>query len=138
MLLTEKIANYVQKGRFSKDSSLEQRIINYFSKNPNPAEKTFQQIADVLGVNKDKIESTCYTLLNDFYGFGKSNESKGAVDLTQVLKGAKVEMEHTRNFQVASKIARDHVAESKTWRNKDYYGGLSAWEKMMKQGTFRY
>lgn len=45
----------------------------------------------------------------------------------QLLKGIKVEMEHTKNRKIAEEIAKDHLSE-----NNFYYTELEKIEKKLK------
>ena len=51
-------------------------------------------------------------------------------DITQLKKGAFVEMEHTNDIAVAVAICKDHLVE-----NKDYYKALEVMEDTLKKNV---
>ena len=74
---------------------------------------------------KQAVESSA-----QFMREGKSNE-KGATkkyDPKQMAMGQKIEMEHTKDPEVAKKISRDHLAEFPGV----YYTGLKELEAKLK------
>lgn len=80
-----------------------------------------------------KPDLTAIDYTEEFALAGLSNKYPGTnVDLAQVEKGIKVEMEHTTNQKVALKIALDHLAEI-----SNYYDLLEEMENKAKEtGTF--
>ena len=80
---------------------------------------------------KPNLEGIDYE--TEFALAGLSNKYPNVkIDLAQVEKGIKVEMEHTTNKQVALKIALDHLAEI-----SNYYDLLAEMETKAKEmGTF--
>ena len=71
-------------------------------------------------------------LLDTFWNAGRSREENATeenVDPDQLRRGIKVEMEHTTDREVATKIALDHLAEY-----SDYYTGLAFAEALMEAG----
>jgi len=88
----------------------------------------------------DKFTKTVYDMLNEVNLQGKS-EGKSVVDIAkkhnttadeinkQVEMGKKVEMEHTKDKDLAEKIAMDHL-----WEIPDYYTRL---KKMEKQASVK-
>lgn len=97
---------------------------------------------DPIGVQSDEHNTTIDEMRPDLTGIdyetefalaGLSNKYPNVkIDLGQVEKGIKVEMEHTSNKQVALKIALDHLAEI-----SNYYDLLAEMEDKAKEmGTF--
>ena len=97
---------------------------------------------DPIGVQSDEHNTTIDEMRPDLTGIdyetefalaGLSNKYPNVkIDLAQVEKGIKVEMEHTSNKQVALKIALDHLAEI-----SNYYDLLAEMEDKAKEmGTF--
>lgn len=97
---------------------------------------------DPIGVQSDEHNTTIDEMRPDLTGIdyekefalaGLSNKYPSVkIDLAQVEKGIKVEMEHTSNKQVALKIALDHLAEI-----SNYYDLLAEMEDKAKEmGTF--
>lgn len=71
--------------------------------------------------------------ISDLKG-GISDNKKVHIDKDLIEEGAKVELEHTDNLEIARKIATDHLTE-----RKDYYKKLKLVEKppKAKQRSFR-
>lgn len=97
---------------------------------------------DPIGVQSDEHNTTIEEMkpnlegvdyVNEFALAGLSNKYPDVkIDLGQLEKGIKVEMEHTSNKQVALKIALDHLAEI-----SNYYDLLAEMEDKAKEtGTF--
>lgn len=97
---------------------------------------------DPIGVQSDEHNTTIDEMKPNLEGIdyetefalaGFSNKYPNVkIDLAQVEKGIKVEMEHTSNKQVALKIALDHLAEI-----SNYYDLLEEMEDKAKEmGTF--
>jgi len=97
---------------------------------------------DPIGVQSDEHNTTIDEMKPNLTGIdyetefalaGLSNKYPNVkIDLGQVEKGIKVEMEHTSNKQVALKIALDHLAEI-----SNYYDLLEEMENKAKEmGTF--
>ena len=97
---------------------------------------------DPIGVQSDEHNNTIEEMkpnlegvdyVNEFALAGLSNKYPNVkIDLGQLEKGIKVEMEHTSNKQVALKIALDHLAEI-----SNYYDLLAQMEEKAKEtGTF--
>jgi hypothetical protein len=65
-------------------------------------------------------------IIKNFFEAGKAKEkgiTEEDVDKEELLKGIKVEMEHTNSETIAKKIALDHLAEI-----SDYYTRLAKME----------
>jgi hypothetical protein len=61
----------------------------------------------------------------EFFNAGKyKNLDINNIDKNELLKGVKVEMEHTTNLKIATKIALDHLAEDKHYYTKLLKAGL--------------
>ena len=112
-----------------KKESIEDKIIEFFSKNDNPPDKKFHALADKLGIDPDDLETQAYDLITSFFAHGKSKEYKGEYDENELKMGIKVEAEHTNNPKMAERIARDHLAES---GGKYYYTELAKLEDKLK------
>jgi len=67
----------------------------------------------------------------NLYGLAdRKNFTEKDCDQKQLIKGIKVEMEHTTDPEVAKKIAIDHLAEE---GNEKYYSNLINMEKATKE-----
>lgn len=122
-----KFKNYIKEEREEKDDNVSEKIIELFSKNPNPPDKEIHAMAAKLGMEPDKFEERIYRLLGSFLAFGtakKKGITEKDVDPKELKMGMKVEMEHTDDKQIAKKIALDHLSEM-----DDYYTRLAKMEK---------
>ena len=115
------LENYLQE--INTENSIQEKIVNFFVKNPKPTDDEIHSFAKSEGINKHKFEEIIYELLGSFFGQGKSKDFKGKYDPEQLKMGIEVEMEHTSNPIIASRIARDHLAEF-----SDYYTRLKKME----------
>ena len=112
---------------------VQEKIMDFLRVNPNPNDEAIHNLSDELGIETDKFESYVYNILGDVLGYGRALE-KGItakdVDAKQLAMGIKVEMEHTNNKVLASRISLDHLAEH---NNSDYYTRLLKMEKEMTE-----
>lgn len=113
-----------------KEESIEDTIIDFFSKNDGPPDSDFHALADKLGIDPDKLETQAYKLITSFFAHGKSKDFKGTYDKNEEKMGIEVEQEHTNNPKMALRICHDHLAEI-----PDYYTRLKKMEDEAKQGT---
>ena len=129
--IIKKLADKISQKELEKD------LIEFFKKNPEPNDDAFHKWVKKKEYNAHKAETGVYKLVSKFVAFltgGRSNEknvTKDMVDSKQLLKGTKVEAEHSPHKDVAEKIAMDHLAES-----GDYYIALEEMEKNLKKATF--
>ena len=117
------LENYLQE--LDNNNSTQEKIINFFKKNPKPTDDEVHSFAESEGINKHKFEEIIYELLGSFLGEGKSKDFKGEYDPEQIKMGIKVEMEHTTNSLIALKITQDHLSEPGL---EDYYTRLAKME----------
>ena len=108
---------------------LRAKIIEYFSDKNNSGiqDKDFHKFAEEdLGVEESVAETTVYAIMSSFFAAGKSKnvDDKVEYDDDQLEKGVEVELEHTSDAAIATKIAQDHLAEI-----PDYYTRLEEMEK---------
>jgi hypothetical protein len=96
-------------------------------------------LAEEMGVEVDDLESFIYGLAAGWAKFttaavnpGGRAEEKGVTEEDfapeAVAKGIEVELEHTRDLDLAKKIALDHLAEF-----EDYYEGLEEMEARLAE-----
>lgn len=126
------VTQFTKVAEKDKLDSLEDKIINFFKKNPYPEDAKVHQFADKLGIKHDKLESEIYKILCSFICEGKSKEYKGSFDEKELELGVKVEMEHTSNKDIAERIAKDHLSE---FGGKYYYTALKMLEDLLKEFT---
>jgi hypothetical protein len=105
----------------SKSDKTIERIIEFFSDNPNPPDKKIHALAEKLKINPHKFEGMIYGLLSDIINFPKVKESE--VNAKELAMGVKVEMEHTSYPSIAKQIALSHLKEI-----EDYYTRLKNME----------
>lgn len=123
----------------AKKVFLEQEIVDFIKKNPNPTDEQVHKWAEKKGHNAHRVETTIYKLATKFVNFrtgGLSNKKRNfdrkKVDPAQLRMGIKVEYEHTPDRDVAEKIALDHLAEALDWKNSNYYSMLKEMEDNAK------
>lgn len=108
-----------------------QEVVNLFSNSEvYITDEKIKAVAAAHSIDHDMIEEVVYMLLHSFLAFGKSNDKNnipiGVNDqyVDQLEKGIEVEYEHTVNYHIAKKIAKDHLAEI-----PDYYDRLERMER---------
>lgn len=102
-------------------------VFKFFEKYPNPDQFTIDKF--LKNENLSIIQFLClsYKLINSFASYGRFNESgKSLIDFDkdQLLKGIKVEKEHSECLIIARRIALDHLSEC-----PDYYDRLEKMER---------
>lgn len=107
---------------------LKLEVIKFMQNNKAPIDdKKFHALAEKLGVEPDKMESITYNLLSSFFNNGNAKK-KGLkvkdVNIDELKKGIRVEMEHTNEPIIATRIALDHLAEAKDYYTKLLKAGL--------------
>jgi len=113
-----------------KLDSLEDKLIDFFKKNPYPPDSKVHEFADKLGIEHDKLETAVYKILCSFICEGKAKDYKGSYDEKELALGIKIEMEHTSNKDIAERIAKDHLSE---FDGKYYYSALKIVEDLLKE-----
>jgi len=116
-----KLRKYITE---EKDAKSE--IMAFLKDNPSPKDEKIHSLADKLSIDPHEFEGMIYSILGSFLGNGRAKE-KGVtekdVDANELKMGIKVEMEHTDDPIMASRIAIDHLAEI-----DDYYTRLKKME----------
>jgi hypothetical protein len=115
------LESYLQELNY--ENSIQEKIIEFFKKNPKPKDDKIHKFAESEGIDPHKFEEMVYELLGSFLGEGKSKNFKGDYDHKQLEMGIKVEMEHTNNSLISLKITKDHLSEF-----SDYYTRLAKME----------
>lgn len=135
--ITSKIDSYLilkeAETTESPKEDLVDKIMSFFKDNKNPPDEKIHDLADELKINPHKFEATIYGILSSFMSNGRFNESgmkESDFDKEQVLKGIKVEMEHTNSPKLAKRITFDHLAE---FHPLPYYDYLDDMENKMKK-----
>ena len=125
--LNEKLERYIT----GSSKNIQQRIVDVLQRTSNPFDLDATTIAKKSGLSVDEVNRQLFSLVIDFFCFGKSAGKKTSFDSKQVSKGMKVEMEHTRNPLIANKIVQDHLTESSSWKIP-YYTALDKMETESK------
>jgi len=125
--LNEKLERYIT----GSSKNIQQRIVDVLQRTSNPFDLDAATIAKKSGLSVDEVNRQLFSLVIDFFCFGKSAGKKTSFDSKQVSKGMKVEMEHTRNPLIANKIVQDHLTESSSWKIP-YYTALDKMETESK------
>lgn len=121
------------------DKSLKQDLVEFLKENPNPKDELVHEWAEERGYEVDDIEALLYELATDYVESndpesedlipgGKADDAEDEdFPMEQLLKGIKVEMEHTDDPDLAKEIATDHLEEF-----DDYYDALAEMEDELK------
>lgn len=104
--------------------AIQNKVIEFFMRNPNPSDDKVHGFAERLGIEPDKLEGMIYGILSEIVNFPKVKESE--VNKKELEMGIKVEMEHTTFPAIAKQIALSHLDEI-----PDYYTRL---KKMESEG----
>jgi len=102
---------------------LHEKIIQWFIKNPKPADDKVHAFSEKMGINPHKFEGHIYMILSDLIHEGRSKKFTGKYDPKELAMGTEVEKEHMPYQSIAEKIAKDHLAEF-----PDYYTRLKKME----------
>lgn len=120
----ERILNKLNEQDASNAKQMKAKIAEFISKNPTPSDPQIHSFAQENGINEHRFEEIIYSMIGDFWGFGKAKDFNGNYDPKELKMGINVEMEHTRCPLMAERIAKDHLAEI-----PDYYTRLAKMEK---------
>ena len=127
--MTRKLIEKYLGNVFKEDSSsasIKTKIVDFFTKNPNPKDDQVHKFAEKEGINLHRLQTYIYSLLTEYIeGVGKHDhilDSK--FDSKELQMGIEVEKEHTTSATIAKSIAKDHLAECST-----YYTRLEKMEK---------
>jgi hypothetical protein len=111
----------------SNDNNILDKIVDFFTTNPEPKDDEVHKLADDLGIEHSELEAKIYGFVGAIFGGGKSHGKE--VDQAAAEEGAKVEKEHIVDNEygqrIALKIGKDHIAELGT----EYYPALDKMEK---------
>lgn len=107
---------------------IEGKIFDFFRKNPHPKDEKFHKFIESLGKEHSKGEEAVYAIIGDLISGGKSKGKLNKVNPEELEMGIKVEFEHTKNKEIAEKIARDHLEEF-----SNYYSALLKMEKELEK-----
>lgn len=117
----------------SEDEKVE--IRNWLRGHNNPSDEMFHAFLESKGIKPSLGEPVAYDFAHELSKSATDTIAGGKADdmpssefpKSQIEKGKKVEMEHTKNPQLAEEIARDHLEEF-----KDYYTRLDKMEEEAK------
>lgn len=117
----------------TQKGTLEDKIIAFFSENPNAEDAKLHKWAEEQKLNVHEVETAIYALTTKMVKFltGGMSVKKGvsakSVDSTELRMGKGVEKEHTSDEDTAERIAVDHLSEI-----PDYYTRLKKMEDEAK------
>jgi hypothetical protein len=109
------------------DVAIDKTMLKFFQTYHDPDQNTINNFLKKENLSLTQFLCLCFKLLNSFASHGRFNESGKNIndfDINQLLKGVKVEKEHTNCKIMARRIAMDHLAEC-----QDYYDRLELMEK---------
>jgi hypothetical protein len=104
-----------EKGLPKRDPK--QVLEQFLKKNPNPEDAEIHKLAESLGIPPDEMEDIAYSMLSDMLSEDKQ-EPEQDMDPKELKKGEKTEKEHTKEPEVAKKIAKDHLTEDPKYYTK--------------------
>jgi len=110
MSIKSRIERYLLEEKDNNDA-MKTKIMEFFKSNQKPKDATIHSFAEKEGIDAHKFEEIVYDILGSFLGYGRSKEFKGKYDPKEVEIGIKVEMEHTGNEMLATRIVHDHLSE---------------------------
>jgi len=108
-------------------------IVEFLQKTPNPNDKQVHDWSEKNGYDVHEVERLAYVLATKFaniLGGGRAKEKGMTIkdfDPEAIKKGIKIELEHTKDKDVAKIIAMDHLAE-----HPKYYDALEKMEKELE------
>ncbi len=109
------------------DIDIDKAIFKFFRRYPEPNQDVIDNFLKKENLTLTQFLCLCFKITKSFAGYGNFNESGKVMtdfDINQILKGLKVEREHTNCIIMARRIALDHLAEC-----DDYYDRLELMEK---------
>lgn len=117
------------------NAAIATNIIDFFKNNEKPEDEAIHKFAEEMKINKHEFEEVIYSLMGAFLANGKSRTFDGEYDPKELEMGIEVEKEHLIGAKLpdavinllAEKIAKDHLAEFKT-----YYTALKNMEKELE------
>ena len=119
------IENYLENlNEDSKKVSYDDKIIEFFQKNPNPDDDKVHAYAEELGMDPDDLEEHIYSLLTSLVNLKGGDAPDDKFDANELKMGIEVEKEHHDNPIITKAIAKGHLLEV-----KDYYTRLKKMEK---------
>lgn len=117
-----------------KKSDIHNKIIDFFTKNPNPVDSEIHALSGKLKMNTHKLETQIYRVLTDYIknsirieDLKHAGDPDSDFDAAELKAGTKVETEHLDNREAAKAVAKAHLAEF-----PDYYTRLKAMEDQVK------
>ena len=77
---------------FEEEKSIENKIIDFFRKNPNPLDKMVHAFANDEGIDEHKFEEIIYKLFSNYVSIGKNRNKKDSeFDSKELKLGINVE-----------------------------------------------
>ncbi len=101
-------------------------IFDFYSKCPDPDHHEIEEFLMDANMDREEFVHHVFRIFSAFASHGKFNESGltiDDIDHDQLMKGMRVEMEHTKCPLMARRIALDHLSEI-----HDYYDKLEIME----------
>lgn len=113
----------------TEQNDIHDRIIKFFTNNPNPDDDKVHKFAEELGMDPDDLEKDIYAVLTSaIKPVGKHKHIHDSeFDSNELKMGIEVELEHTDSKIISKEIAKDHLAEC-----PDYYTRLERMEEECK------
>ena len=116
-VLKAQLHEMIQK-EMESDKTLKRELIAYLKSTKDPKDSDVHAIAEKFQVSPSEVEQLIYRILAEFLSGGLSKGKILPVEGDELSMGIKTEMEHTKDKDVAEKIARDHLAEDPKYYSK--------------------
>ena len=110
------LEHYLQNLNESTKVSPENKIIEFFQKNPNPDDHKVHAFAEEQGMDPDDLEEKIYALLTSLVHLKGGDVPDEKFDPKELAMGIDVEKEHHDNPIIRKAIAKGHLLE-----NSKYY-----------------
>lgn len=121
---------------------MENDIIDFFKKNPNPDDNKIHKLANKLDMSPHDLETKIYAMLSNYIntknklvGGKGDNLSPDDFDPDEIAMGLQVEMEHTTDPDVAMEITLDHLAENPKYYSLLKKSGIDPHESHIKASS---
>lgn len=116
----------------AKNEELYNEVFDYLVENPDTSDDEFHEWAEEEGFDHEEAEEVAYEMAAKLARMMKGGESKGippkGMTPAAEAMGIDVEYEHTSDYEIARKIAWDHLAEY-----DNYYEALEEMEANLEK-----
>ena len=94
---------------------IRKKLIDFFTNTKDMNDDKVHELADKLKISPHDLETQIYSILVDFFQYGKYNqaikEREVHINQEELEVGIRFEMEHTVDTNIARRIALDHLCD---------------------------